>query len=111
MINDAPRNAEPEHGSQTAAPHPEEMKATVSLRIGHSISLTATARATPAGLVAAALLISAILIPLVRLAGDRKRKHVRAGEGGQIGQLDENAAAFSSLGQHSGSAMDPSVSM
>jgi len=79
MINDAPRDMEPEHGSETAAPHPEEMKATVYLRIGDSILITATARATPAGLIAAALLVSAILMPLVGLARDRARERVRAG--------------------------------
>ena len=79
MTNDAPRGAEPEYGSETAAPHPEEMKATVDLRIGDAVSITATARATPAGLVAAALLISAILIPLAWLARGRVRERVRAG--------------------------------
>jgi len=79
MIGDAPPDAEPERNPETAASHPEEMKATVDLHIGDSISITATARATPAGLIAAALLISAILIPLVWLARDRKRQRVRAG--------------------------------
>ncbi len=49
----------------TAAPHPEEMRATVRLRIGSSVSLDATARATPAGLIAVGLLVTAILAPLL----------------------------------------------
>jgi hypothetical protein len=79
MINDAPPDAEPERNSGTAASHPEEMRATMDLHIGESISITATARATPAGLVAAALLISGILIPLVCLARYRTRERVRGG--------------------------------
>ena len=57
-----------ESQSETAAPHPEEMKATVDLAIGNSVSLKATVRTTPAGLVAAALLAAAVLIPTVSLA-------------------------------------------
>ena len=49
----------------TAAPHPEEMKGTVTFSLGEWGSVTATARATPAGLVSAALLACALLIPLV----------------------------------------------
>ena len=49
---------------QTAAPHPEEMKGTVTFNLGRFATVTATGRATPAGLVAAALLAGAILIPL-----------------------------------------------
>lgn len=32
----------PDDGSPTAAPHPEEMKATIEFRVGKSISLTAS---------------------------------------------------------------------
>lgn len=53
--------------ASTAAPHPEEMRATVRLRIGRSVSLDATARATPAGLIAVGLLVTAILAPLLIL--------------------------------------------
>lgn len=59
--------------AETASPHPEEMKASVELRIGNAVSVRATARATPAGLAATALLVSAILIPLVLLARTRTR--------------------------------------
>lgn len=77
MTNDAPQGAEPEHGSETAAAHPEEMRATVDLRIGNSISIKATARATPAGLIAAALLISVVLIPAVWLFRTPAREPIR----------------------------------
>ncbi|MEJ0066709.1 MAG: hypothetical protein WDM85_15890 [Caulobacteraceae bacterium] len=50
-----------EEGSETAAPHPEEMKASVHLQLGNLISLRATARATPAGIVSAALLLAALV--------------------------------------------------
>ena len=41
--------------------HPEEMRATASLRIGGAVTLQATARATPAGLVTAAILVGVVL--------------------------------------------------
>jgi hypothetical protein len=56
----------------TAAPHPEEMRATVRFRVGNSMSLDATARATPAGLIALGLLVTAIAAPLLIL-GKRSR--------------------------------------
>jgi hypothetical protein len=43
-----------EHVSETAALHPEEMKATINLSIGRLVSVKATVRATLAGLLAAA---------------------------------------------------------
>jgi hypothetical protein len=58
--------------STTAAAHPEEMKATVEVRVGERISMRATARATPAGLATAALLVSAILIPALWFAKQRR---------------------------------------
>lgn len=58
--------------ASTPAPHPEEMRATVRLRIGNSVSLDATARATPAGLIAVGLLITAIAVPLLAV-GKRNR--------------------------------------
>ena len=57
---------------ETAAPHPEEMKATIDLRIGRALALTATARATPAGLVATAMLVAAIVVPSVWLMRSRR---------------------------------------
>lgn len=47
----------------SAAPHPEEMTATMEIRAGDCFSWKGTARATPAGLVAAALLASVVVIP------------------------------------------------
>ena len=55
----------------TAAAHPEEMRATVRFRIGNSVSLDATARATPAGLIAVGLLVTAIALPQL-IIGKRK---------------------------------------
>jgi hypothetical protein len=49
----------------TDAQHPEELKATVELRITDYVTLRTTARATPAGLIGVALLLSAILIPVM----------------------------------------------
>ena len=64
--------------SGTAAPHPEEMKATVHFAAGRWMVFDASARATPAGLVATALLVTALFVPLVVLARDRVRARVRA---------------------------------
>jgi hypothetical protein len=59
--------------------HPEEIKATVDLRLGNRVQLKATARTTPAGLVAAGLMVSSILVAaafVVRAAGgQRDRRH------------------------------------
>ncbi|MCR0980597.1 hypothetical protein [Roseomonas populi] len=60
----------------TAAPHPEEMRAEMELRVGSSTVLRTSARATPAGLIAAGILVSAVLLStaaLVRAARDRSR--------------------------------------
>jgi hypothetical protein len=46
--------------------HPEEMKASVTLRFGPA-SVTAAARTTPAGMVTTGILVSAILLSLVPL--------------------------------------------
>ncbi|WP_165943579.1 hypothetical protein [Roseicella aquatilis] len=45
----------------------------MDLRLGASVSIKATARATPAGLIAAALLASAVLVPLAWPARARAR--------------------------------------
>jgi hypothetical protein len=50
----------------TAAPHPEEMKGTVTFSLGKLVSVTASGRATPAGLISAALLVIAVLVPISR---------------------------------------------
>jgi hypothetical protein len=78
--SEAGRNTGPGDRSDTAAPHPDEMRAAVDLTIGKSVSIRATARATPAGLAAAALLIAAILVPVAWLARARARERVRVGQ-------------------------------
>ena len=58
-----------------ALTHPEEIKATVDFRLGDRVQLKATARTTPAGLVATGLLVSSILMAVafvVRAAGGRR---------------------------------------
>ncbi|WP_395697581.1 hypothetical protein [Methylocella sp.] len=60
--------------SSSAAPHPEEMKAGVELRIGRGFAMSASARTTPAGLICAAIAVSAILLSasaLLRAASRR----------------------------------------
>ena len=44
----------------TAAPHPEEMNASVDFQLGNHVSFRASARATPAGFVTAAILVASI---------------------------------------------------
>ena len=53
--------------------HPEEMKATVNLRIGDRTVLMATARTTPAGLVTAGIMVSAILLSAAALVRAAQR--------------------------------------
>jgi hypothetical protein len=67
------------NSSATAAPHPEEMKLSVDLSFGQKVSIKASIRTTPAGLVSVALLVSSVLIPVVWLA------HGRSVRGRQIG--------------------------
>jgi hypothetical protein len=62
------RPRESENRSETAAPHPEEMKATLDLTIGNAVSVKASVRTTPAGLIGAAILTTAVLLPTVLLA-------------------------------------------
>ena len=62
------RRVESERQSETAAPHPEELKATLDLAIGNAVSVKASVRTTPAGLVGAAILAAAVLLPTVSLA-------------------------------------------
>ena len=45
----------------TSDAHPEEIRAAVDLRIGNSLSLKATARTTPAGLVTAGIVVAVVL--------------------------------------------------
>jgi hypothetical protein len=60
----------------TSALHPEEMRGTVRFRIGKSVTIDATARATPAGLITLGLLVTAIAVPLL-IAGKRDREDGR----------------------------------
>lgn len=52
--------------------HPEEIKASMTLRLG-AASVTAAARITPAGLVTAGILASAVLLSLVPLVRAARR--------------------------------------
>ena len=47
--------------------HPEEIRADVDFRIGNSVSLKATVRTTPAGLVTAGLMVGAIVLSVTVL--------------------------------------------
>jgi hypothetical protein len=51
----------------SAPVHPEEMKASIALRVGNSVSLKATARTTPAGLVTAGIMVSGIILAVATL--------------------------------------------
>jgi hypothetical protein len=57
-----------------APAHPEEMNAMVKLTLSEGRSLVATARATPAGLVAVGVLVSAILISAAVLVKAGKQR-------------------------------------
>jgi hypothetical protein len=76
MSKDPANEPHPDSGivlsASTAAPHQEEMRATVRLRIGNWASLDATARATPAGFIALGLFVTAIAAPLL-IVGKRSR--------------------------------------
>ena len=65
--------------------HPEEIRATVDLRIGNSLSLKATARTTPAGLVTTGIMVSAIILAVAALVRAARRhrhpKHPRKSPG------------------------------
>lgn len=76
-ISSAELASEPVETASSATPHPEEMRATVNIAIGRSVMITATARTTPAGLVTAALLVVAILVPMIWLAGPRRHRRAR----------------------------------
>ncbi len=61
-----------EFRSPTAAPHPEEMNGTIEIKLGNLVTITATGRTTPAGLIGAAVLVSAVLIPLAMMRRRRR---------------------------------------
>jgi hypothetical protein len=63
-------------GQAANAPvHPEVMKASVDLRIGNNISLKATARTTPAGLITAGIMVSAIVLAVATLVWAASRRY------------------------------------
>ncbi len=62
-----------EHEVETAAPHPEEMKASVHLQIGNLVSLRATGRTTPAGIVSATLFLAVLVGAFIWLSPSRRR--------------------------------------
>jgi hypothetical protein len=53
--------------------HPEEMRAQVQLHVGDRAVLTATARATPAGLVSVGATVAAILLSAAALVRAARR--------------------------------------
>jgi hypothetical protein len=61
-------------GQASAAVHPEEIKASVDLRVGNSVSLKATVRTTPAGLVTAGIMVSAIVLAVATLVRAGRRR-------------------------------------
>jgi hypothetical protein len=63
-----------QHTTEAAALHPEEMRTTLDMAIDKFVSVRATARATRAGLVDAALLVAAICVPMVLLSRSRARR-------------------------------------
>jgi hypothetical protein len=72
MDGEGSGNEVTENSSETAAPHPEEMKARAHLRAG-PFSFEAHARTTPAGLIAVAVVVSAVLIPIMFMSRRPKR--------------------------------------
>jgi hypothetical protein len=68
-MSDAPDQAE---RPEVPPSHPEEMKGTISFDLGKYGTVTATGRTTPAGLVGAAVLVSAFLIPLALMVRRRR---------------------------------------
>jgi hypothetical protein len=48
--------------AESAPVHPEEIRASVDLRIGKNVALKATVRTTPAGLVTAGVMVAAIVL-------------------------------------------------
>ena len=72
MSDEIPPTDQADPDSTTAAPHPEEMKGTVTCKLGNFASMTATGRATPAGLISAALLVCAVLVPVLGFVRRRR---------------------------------------
>ncbi len=53
--------------------HPEEMKPSVNLRVGNSISLQGSARITPAGIVTTGITIALVALAVAALLPPRRR--------------------------------------
>jgi hypothetical protein len=64
-----------DQATPTAASHPEEMNAGIDVRIGNCVAIKASARATPAGLAAVALVVAAALIPVIWLTKPARHRH------------------------------------
>ncbi|QRG09923.1 hypothetical protein EZH22_24140 [Xanthobacter dioxanivorans] len=65
-------SAEPNDQKPSVPWHPEEMKATWDVRVGKSITIQASARWTPAGVVAAGIAASAVLLAISVLVRARR---------------------------------------
>jgi hypothetical protein len=61
------------HGGSVSA-HPEEIKATLKLRLGKRGRLNATLRTTPAGLVSAGIMTAAIFLSIAALVRAARRR-------------------------------------
>ena len=62
-----------EKQSAGALAHPEEIRASVAFRVGNRISLTATLRMTPAGLVTTGIMVAAIVLSVAGLVRAARR--------------------------------------
>jgi len=63
----------------SATAHPEEIKASVDLGIGKNVSFKATVRTTPAGLVAAGVMVAAVVLSITTLVrAARQRSEANA---------------------------------
>jgi len=60
--------------SKAAPTNPEEMRAEVELRFGRSVTLRATARTTPLGILSVAALVSGILVSTAGVVWSARRR-------------------------------------
>jgi hypothetical protein len=60
--------------AESAPVHPEEIRASVDLRIGKNVALKATVRTTPAGLVTAGVMVAAIVLSITVLVRAMRRR-------------------------------------
>ena len=63
-----------ESQAESARVHPEEIRASVDLRIGKNVALRATVRTTPAGLVTAGVIVAAIVLSITVLVRAIRRR-------------------------------------